>query len=217
MYADRQMVALNPMGERDRDWGQSGSEAGRKPVTFVGDSRVKLWSRLPLADQLTGINRGIGGESTAQLLLRLNRDVLAEHPRLVVVQCGINDLKSIGVMPERRDRIVRDCIDNLRSTVERLRDVGIPVVMTTIWPCGRPGLAHRPIWSDETHAARLAVNRELLSWKLTGVSVVDCDILLSKEGICRSEFTLDHLHFNSKAYETLNGCIAPVIIECVTK
>ncbi len=84
--------------------------AGSVPVRIValGDSTTapeKSWApEVPevYADLLPGalarqdiaaevVNAGIGGSTTRDALLRLDRDVFSHHPRIVTVQFGIND------------------------------------------------------------------------------------------------------------------------------
>ena len=107
------------------------------------------------------MNRGVGGETTEQVLLRLDRDVLAPRPGVVVVQVGVNDLRSLALFPGREAEIVGRCEANLRAIVGRLRERGAVVVVTTIFPVGRVELARRPIWSDATIDAIDRVNRSL--------------------------------------------------------
>lgn len=59
-------------------------------VVFMGDSITQGW---PLEALRPGfVNRGISGQTTPQMLLRLRADVLALKPRVVVILAGTNDL-----------------------------------------------------------------------------------------------------------------------------
>ncbi|MBX9788733.1 MAG: SGNH/GDSL hydrolase family protein [Pirellulales bacterium] len=83
--------------------------------------------------QVRVVNGGVGGETTAGALARLDRDVLALQPRIVVVMYGTNDCwvdagqKASRLPPEDFER-------NLTELVKRLRAAGAePIVMTE--PC----------------------------------------------------------------------------------
>lgn len=64
------------------------------PVVFIGDSITQYW---PLADFFENtINAGIGGQVSAQMLARFDTDVLANHPSVVVILAGTNDIRING-------------------------------------------------------------------------------------------------------------------------
>ena len=61
-------------------------------VVFLGDSITDAWR---LNEYFTGrdfVNRGIGGQTTLQMLARFRQDVEAVNPRAVVVLGGTNDI-----------------------------------------------------------------------------------------------------------------------------
>ena len=70
------------------------------------------------------MNRGVFGQTTAQVLGRFDAHAAPLLPRVVVLQVGINDLKAIPLLPHRRDEIVADCKANLREIVRRSTDAG---------------------------------------------------------------------------------------------
>ncbi|MBX7105291.1 MAG: SGNH/GDSL hydrolase family protein [Gemmataceae bacterium] len=202
-YADHLETRLNPSGRRGPTWDAESKsrQAGESVAVFAGDSRIAMWHAPPNGGLDRVMNRGIGSETTGQLLLRFDRDVLKERPRIVIIQCGVNDLKTIGVSPGREQEIVRDCVEHLRLVTEKCRTAGIPVVLMTVWPCGRPGWTHELVWSDRIGDARRDVNRQIIELNGNGVEVIDCDDLLSESGLLSFELSLDHLHLNEKGYE----------------
>jgi hypothetical protein len=65
---------------------------GERRVVFMGDSITDIWN---LAASFPGrpyINRGIGSQVTAQMLVRFNQDVVALQPAAVVILGGVNDV-----------------------------------------------------------------------------------------------------------------------------
>lgn len=180
-------------------------------VVFFGDSRIEQWGGLPDVPGTEPVNRGCGGETTAQLLLRLERDVIALAPRAVVLQAGINDLKEIGLFPAREREIIEGCMDRLDTLVARLRARDIEVVMLTVFPVGKVPLTRRPIWSDRTRGAVTQVNDHLRAIAGPGVTVVDCDPLLGRGGRIDPRYELDTLHLNPAGYVALDGLLRPVL------
>src|SRR5689334_22780638 len=66
--------------------------AGESRVVFFGDSITDIW---PIADSFPGkpyVNRGIGGQTTSQMLVRMYPDVIALKPAAVIIFAGTNDI-----------------------------------------------------------------------------------------------------------------------------
>jgi lysophospholipase L1-like esterase len=98
-------------------------------VVFMGDSITDGWN---LAEYFPGkpyINRGIGGQTTPQMLLRFRPDVINLKPRLVVILAGTNDISgNTGPMT------AEETANNLVSMVELARANDIGVVLSSILP-----------------------------------------------------------------------------------
>ncbi len=65
---------------------------GENRVVFFGDSITDIWK---LEDYFPGkpyLNRGIGGQTTPQMLVRFRQDVIDLHPKVVVILAGTNDI-----------------------------------------------------------------------------------------------------------------------------
>ncbi|MCL2448508.1 MAG: GDSL-type esterase/lipase family protein, partial [Polyangiaceae bacterium] len=138
------------------------SERGRPPpgrplLVFFGDSRALMWGR-PAFPRYTVINRGIGWQTTAQILARLDADVLDAHPDVVVLEAGVNDLKVIAQLPQHREKIVRDCEANLAQIVEACRRAGARVIVASIFELGDVAFWRRPFWSSSVAVAIREVN-----------------------------------------------------------
>ena len=91
-------------------------------VVFLGDSitsghrlsaDVAFPSRLSQALGIPVVNAGISGDTTEGGLSRLERDVLAHRPRLVVVELGVNDV--FGRWPRERT------VANLQTITQRIQ------------------------------------------------------------------------------------------------
>jgi acyl-CoA thioesterase I len=67
------------------------------------------------------LNRGVSGNTTGDALARLERDVLAQDPRVVLVCLGGNDM--LRQMPADQQ------FDNLRTIIRRIQDKGALVVL----------------------------------------------------------------------------------------
>lgn len=212
-YRELQTLRLDPTHEKFL--GPANAQlvapaAGLRRVVLFGDSRIAMWDPL----QVSGfqiVNRGVGGETTAQILNRLDRDVIALKPDVVVIEMGINDLKTIGVFPDRRQEIINSCQRNADLIVERLRRQKIEVILLTIFPPGPVPLSRRMLWSDQTRTAVAEFNRRALGLRLSGLTVLDCDPALADGSRLRSEYVLDTLHLNGAGYAALNRVVGPAL------
>ncbi|MBT8178951.1 MAG: SGNH/GDSL hydrolase family protein [Eudoraea sp.] len=114
---------------------------GEQRVVFMGNSITIGWlSHYP--EYFEGkpyINRGIGGQTTPQMLLRFRQDVINLKPAVVVILAGTNDIAG-NTGPMTLDQIM----DNLRSMTQLAKANGIAVVLASVLPAydypWRPGL-----------------------------------------------------------------------------
>jgi acyl-CoA thioesterase-1 len=85
------------------------------------------------------VNRGIAGQTTAQMLVRFRQDVIALKPAVVVILAGTNDIA--GNTGAATQAMIED---NLHSMVELAKANGIAVVLSSVLPVSdypwRPGV-----------------------------------------------------------------------------
>lgn len=105
--------------------------SGEDRVVFLGDQITERWGQ-GSAKFFPGkpyLNRGIGGQTTPQMLVRFRQDAISLKPKVVVILAGANDLASVtgpsteGAMAE-----------NFMSMVELARANGIRVVLASVTP-----------------------------------------------------------------------------------
>ena len=106
-------------------------EAGQKRIVFMGDSITEFWSTVD-PEYFSGkpyVNRGISGQTTPQMLLRLRADVIALKPTAVVILAGINDIAgNTGPMTIEMIR------DNIFSMIELAKANHIKVILCSVLP-----------------------------------------------------------------------------------
>lgn len=118
----------------ERDVALPAPAAGEKRVVFMGDSITQGWTRYgvpphPPVAGVVWVNRGISGQTTPQMVLRFQQDVIHLKPNVVVIFAGTNDVAgNTGDMtPEQTE-------DNLTSMAELAHANGIRVVLCSILP-----------------------------------------------------------------------------------
>jgi lysophospholipase L1-like esterase len=154
---DIHQLMVDPVGAA-KPWPIAPNPSSRCRVVVLGDSRARQWS--PPAEaksagaKLDWINRGLDGQSTAQVRGRW-RQILAVQPDVVVLQVGVNDLwrrEALAGMADSPDgqrfgQRYRDRLGNLsapteetwtelRQLLDEMTDANLPIVVTTIFPMG---------------------------------------------------------------------------------
>lgn len=137
-----------------RDWAgfrryaqQNESLRGQKiDVVFMGNSITENWIGAdPEFFARNGfVDRGIGGQTSSEMLVRFRQDVLDLKPRAVVLMAGINDIAGNNGPIE-----LENTFGNIASMCELARCHGIRVVLCSVLPCERLG------WRPEVEPAPL--------------------------------------------------------------
>jgi len=116
---------------RDANAALGAPSRGEDRVVFMGNSITEGWAPL-FAKQFPGkpyVGRGISGQTTPQMLLRFRQDVIALHPKVVVILGGTNDIA--GNTGASTLEMIED---NLMSMTELARANGIRVVLGSVLP-----------------------------------------------------------------------------------
>ena len=105
--------------------------AGEDRVVFMGNSITEGWTGANpdfFLDR-SFINRGIGGQTSPQMLLRFRQDVLDLRPKAVFILAGTNDIAgNTGPMTLEQIR------DNILSMVQLAQANGIVPVVCSVLP-----------------------------------------------------------------------------------
>jgi lysophospholipase L1-like esterase len=183
------------------------AKASEKRVVFFGDSITDNWSKRGYGAFFPGkpyVNRGIGGQTTAQMLVRFRADVLALKPKVVVILAGTNDLagNTGATTPEAIQ-------NNLASMADLARLSGIRVVLASVLPVSdaKKGLDGTPI--NRTRDRPPEAIRALNTW-MAALAKRDRHVYLDyhtalsdPEGNLRAELTDDGLHPNRGGYAAM--------------
>ena len=114
-----------------------GVGASTPSMSYPSRLERELRDRFP-AIEIRVLNRGIGGQDVGEELNRLDRDVVAEHPDLVIWQVGTNAVL-------RRDDLTAD-EQLIRRGVSSMKERGIDVVLMDLQYARR--VLARPAWGE---------------------------------------------------------------------
>src|ERR1041385_4160725 len=172
-------------------------------VVFMGDSITDSWQNPKFGGFFPGkpyVDRGISGQTTPQMLIRFRPDVIALHPKVVVILAGTNDLAG-NTGPMTLEAIE----DNLVSMADLAKANSIKVVFASILPISDYNLRDgKPIVRSAQRPPEKI--KELNEWmksyaannRLTYLDYHSA--LLDGKGFLREELSEDGLHPNAKGY-----------------
>lgn len=177
-------------------------------VVFMGDSITEAWANLhPIFfDTNNYLGRGIGGQTTPQMLIRFTADVLDLNPKAVVILGGTNDIaENTGTSS------IKMITDNIKAMAYLAEKNNIKVILSSVLPVydypWRPGL--KPVSKIE----------ELNAWlqnftKENGYVYLNYyDSLRDENNGLPKKFSEDGVHPNSTAYRIME----PLAIEAIKK
>jgi len=207
---------------RLRDWpalGRYGEDNGKttapakteKRVVFMGDSITDGWDDPQYGGFFPGkpyVNRGIGGQTTPQMLIRF---------RPVVILAGTNDIAgNTGPMT------LQQIEDNLTSMAELAHVHRIRVVLASVMPVsdyeksadGQPRIqtVRRP--PEKIKALNEWIKNYAAANKLTYLDYYSATV--DDKGFFKDELSNDGLHPNDKGYQVM-GPLAEQAIERALK
>src|SRR5688572_5850303 len=106
-YLDLNATRLDPLGLDLLEPVLPLSEQPR--VVFFGDSRAVDWPTPETVTDFDFVNRVLDAQASEQVLGRYHAHIQPLQAQYVLVQVGINDLKTIPLFPDRQAAIVAAC------------------------------------------------------------------------------------------------------------
>jgi acyl-CoA thioesterase-1 len=170
-------------------------------IVFLGDSITDAWR---LNEYFTGrdfVNRGIGGQTTLQMLARFRQDVVALNPKAVVVLGGTNDIEA-GISANQIE-------DNLATIGDLAKAHGIKPVFASILPVSdyhKDTDPHYEMTVNRPPAVIQAINSWVKSYcQSQGFGYVDYyTAMVDSAGRMQTDLSDDGLHPNAKGYRVMS-------------
>lgn len=175
-----------------------GVGASSPALSYPARLEAELHARFPHM-AVTVINRGVSGEEAQQMYMRLDRDVLAAEPDLVIWQSGVNSAI--------KDAPLDSFAETLAAGIDKVRSSGIDVML--LGPQNAPryvNAPHRREYSD--HLMLISRTKEvpifprfriMNHWQATGQ-------IVAKDAIAA-----DRLHMTDASYY----CIAQLLARTI--
>ncbi len=169
-------------------------------VVFMGDSITDGWDLTKYFPAKPYVNRGIGGQTTPQMLIRLRPDVIDLAPKVVVILAGTNDIAgNTGPMS------LTEIESNLKTMTELARAHGIKVVLSSVMPVNNYTERSKLFFPLRPPDQILELNR----WIKHYCSHNDCTYLdyfgamVDDKGMLKADLARDGLHPNDQGYSVM--------------
>lgn len=202
--ASRIAIFVNDYGElaryRNANAALKPAAPGENRVVFFGDSITDIWK---LDDSFPGkhyINRGIGGQTTSQMLVRFRHDVVDLQPKAVVILAGTNDIAgNTGPISNQ------DIEANLASMAELARVHGIRLIVSSILPVNNYAPGPHDFFEQRPPERILALNSWLKDYctknHLTYLDYFSA--MVDSEGLLKRDLANDGLHPNNAGFAVM--------------
>ena len=195
--------------KRNRELGLP--DENEKRIVFMGDSITEEWSNL-YPEFFSGknyINRGIGGQTTPQMLIRFKPDAIDLKPDAIVILAGTNDIAG-----NTGPSTVRMITDNIFSMAELAKAHEIKVVLASILP------VYQYSWVDDVldpPSMIDSVNRKIKEYvENQGLVYLDyySSMVDDRKGL-KLDYTGDGVHPNEAGYKVMSAIADDIILQAL--
>jgi len=171
--------------------------AGESRAVFFGDSITDIWN---IAESFPGkpyINRGIGGQTTSQMLVRFRQDVINLEPKAVVILAGTNDIAG------NTGRISNEDIEANYSTLAELaRAHNLRVIFSSILPVHNYTPKAEEFFAQRSRERILSLNRWIKDYCAANdlIYLDYFSAMVDDKGLLKRDLADDGLHPNKAGY-----------------
>jgi lysophospholipase L1-like esterase len=177
-------------------------------VVFMGNSIFEGWIKLR-PEFFAGkpyFDRGISGQTTPQMLLRMYDDVISLQPQIMVLKAGINDIAQNNAPYDPVHTL-----DNIKAMAQLARFNKIKVILCSVLPASdfkwRPGLAP----ADKVIALNEAIKKFATENKFYYLDLYSA-VVDDYKGM-KKEYASDGVHPTVEGYKVME----PLLEEAIRK
>ena len=176
-------------------------------VVFMGNSITEGWFNYH-PDFFKKNNfacRGIGGQTSSEMLVRFRQDVIELHPRVVAILAGTNDIAmNNGYIA------LQNTFQNIVSMCELAKFNGIKVLLCSVTPAAYFN------WRPQVEPAKIIpkLNKMLREYAeaTEGVEWVDYFTpMVGEDKAMRAEYSPEGSHPNGEGYKVMERIVVPAI------
>jgi lysophospholipase L1-like esterase len=177
-------------------------EHGDRRVVFFGDSITDIWHLDEYFPGKPYINRGIGGQTTPQMLVRFRQDVINLDPKVVIILAGTNDIAG-NTGPMRIEDIEAD----FASLADLARANNIKVIYSSVLPVHNYTEKSKDFFAQRSPEKILLMNSWLKSYCAVashGCTYLDYfSAMVDDKGLMKKDLADDGLHPNAAGFKIM--------------
>lgn len=183
----------------------------RVDVVFMGDSITENWKdKRPFFFTEGRVDRGISGQTTSQMVLRMMSDVVALRPRAVHIMGGTNDIAgNTGPMTLQRSE------DNVRAMTDIAQRHGIKAIIASVPPAASfpwaPQIQPRPAIAELNRRLEHMARETRATW-VDYHAVLDDGTNAMKPGLA-----VDGVHPTEAGYDAMQRLIEPLLEKILSR
>ena len=226
------------LADQLQDWNQLGryhqanEQLAQQPVTpgrvvFMGDSITDFWNLPEFFPGKPYVNRGIGGQVTAQMLVRMYPDVISLKPAAMVLLAGTNDIaRNNGPVT------LRMIEEDIMAMTELAQLHGIKVLLSSVTPVSDypylrqqsappapvvPGGRGAPPRQQMTDGRPPSDILKLNAWMKDYAATVNAtyvdyfSAMVDDKGWLKDGISADGLHPNAEGYQIMAAVLATAL------
>lgn len=175
-------------------------------VVFMGNSITQGWLTMrPEFFQEHGfVNRGIGGQTTPQMLLRFRQDVIDLNPKMVVILAGINDIaENTGPIS------LAEIAANIESMVQLAQANGVVPVLCSVIPANSFPWRQRIDPTEKVVELNGMLKQMAKTYELAYIDYYRA-MVDAQKGL-RSDWGYDPVHPNEAGYAVMEPLLLSVL------
>ena len=202
---------LDSAQKRLQDWAQLGRyadanaqlpapRAGEKRVVFLGDSITDSWKLDQYFSGKPYVNRGISGQTTPQMLVRMRPDVINLKPAAVLILAGTNDIAgNTGPMTDQQVE------ENYQSIAELAQAHRIKVIFASVLPVHNYTERSQRNFEQRSPQRILALNKFLKEYCAAHhfLYLDYFSAMVDEHGLLKRDLAEDGLHPNDAGYKLM--------------
>jgi lysophospholipase L1-like esterase len=175
---------------------------GQNRVVFFGDSITDGWHLFEYFPDKPYVNRGISGQTTAQMLVRFREDVIDLQPKAVIILAGTNDIAgNTGPMS------LEEIEANYSTIAELARAHNIKLIYSSVLPVHQYTERASDMFTQRPPEKILALNQWLKGYcsaPANGCTYLDYfSAMVDDKGYMKKELADDGLHPNAAGYKVM--------------
>lgn len=206
-YGDAIFSSEQTRLHKAEEYARESTSTPHNGVVFFGDSIIEMYKLDRFYPGFGYINRGISGDTTLDLLNRVETNVIAIEPKVIVMIVGAND-----VHKRTPDEIIPTYKELLNKIKTSLPDTKV-IIQGVLPITERNAIMYKAVVNGRTNEKISVLNEYIktLADEFNYIYANTGDSLKDYDGRLVDSYSIEGLHLNSDGYVALTAALKPYI------